>query len=100
MVTIIMITIIIRMMMMMIIMIMMITIIMILLLLLLGLCSGHATLSARQSLKIDVQHLLTLSGELYTPPPPPNPTSFEPLLNNLIPPTGLDAKGEPMAPGQ
>ena len=47
-----------------------------------GLCSSPATLSARQSLKIDVQHLLTLSGELDTSPP----TSYEPLLSNLIPP--------------
>ena len=49
-----------------------------------GLGSIAKTSSARESLMIDTHHLLTSSGELDTLPP--NPTSFEPLPNSLIPP--------------
>ena len=41
------------------------------------------TLSARESLMIDTHPLQTSSDKLDTLPP--NPTSFEPLLNSLIP---------------
>ena len=37
----------------------------------LGLCSIAGTSSARESIMIDAHHLLTSSGELDTPPPPP-----------------------------
>ena len=49
-----------------------------------GLGSIGKTSSARLSLMIDTHHLLTSSDELDTLPP--NPTSFEPLPNSLIPP--------------
>ena len=48
-----------------------------------GLGSIAKTSSARLSLMIDTHHLLTSSDELDTLPP--NPTSFEPLPNRLIP---------------
>ena len=49
---------------------------------LLGLGSIGKTSSARESLTIDTHHL-TSSDELDTLPP--NPTSFEPLPNSLVP---------------
>ena len=51
---------------------------------LVGLGSIGKTLSAQESLTIDTHHLLTSSNELDTLPP--NPTSFEPLPNSLVPP--------------
>ena len=50
---------------------------------LVGLGSIGKTSSARESLTIDTHHLLTLSDKLDTLPP--NPTSFEPLPNSLVP---------------
>ena len=50
----------------------------------LGLGSIGKTSSARESLTINTHHLLTSSNELDTLPP--NPTSFEPLPNSLVPP--------------
>ena len=51
---------------------------------LLGLGSIGKTSSARESLTIDTHHLLTSSDKLDTLPP--DPTSFEPLPNSLVPP--------------
>ena len=51
---------------------------------LVGLGSIGKTLSARESLTIDTHHLLTSSDKLDALPP--NPTSFEPLPNSLVPP--------------
>ena len=51
---------------------------------LIGLGLIGKTSNARLSLMIDTHHLLTLSDKLDTLPP--NPSSFEPLPNSLIPP--------------
>ena len=59
----------------------------------LGLGSIGKTLSARESLTIDTHHPLTSSDKLDTLPP--NPTSFEPLPNSLVPPPPKKNSQEP-----